>query len=286
MSALEHRFAQVNGIHLHYVRQGNGPELVVLLHGWPEFWYSWRYQLPVLAEKFTVVAPDMRGFNLSDKPEGYQHYRSDEVIRDIRGLVEHLGFSQAYIVGHDWGGAIAWHFATAYPEMTKKLTILNCPHPKLMMKNALFNPRQLMRSWYIGSFQIPVLPELILEQLLPELYRRFVRGWMYHPENMTDQDIELYVQAYRQHGALTSSIGYYRAAIRLGLAEDLRKKKVKVPVRVIWGKEDKALGAELNDELHKVIDARHEVFYLEHCSHWTQIDQPQKVNELLLEFLE
>ncbi len=286
MSNLEHRFAAVNGIHLHYVIQGNGPELVVLLHGWPEFWYSWRYQLPVLAEKYTVVAPDLRGFNLSDKPEGHEQYQTKHVIKDIYELVRHLGFEQCYVVGHDWGGAVAWHFATAYPEMTKKLAILNCPHPKLMLSNLVTNPKQLRRSWYMMGFQIPVLPELILGQILEKFYEANMRGWMFNPQNMTDQDLKLYVQAYREKDALTTSINYYRAGLRCGIDPDLKKKKVKVPVRVIWGKNDKALGVELNDKIHEVVDARHEVVYIDNCSHWTQIDHPERVNELLLEFLD
>lgn len=286
MSNLEHRFASVNGLHLHYVIQGNGPELVVLLHGWPEFWYSWRYQLPVLAEKYTVVAPDLRGFNLSGKPEGVENYRTQYVIKDIYELVQHLGFNECMIVGHDWGGAVAWHFATAYPEMTKKLAILNCPHPKIMLNNLIFNPKQLSKSWYMMGFQIPVLPELILSQMLEKFYKANLQGWLYNKENVSDKDLKLYVQAYREKDALTTSINYYRAALRFGIDPILKKQKVKAPTRVIWGKNDRALGTELNDKLHEVVDAKHEVFYIDNCSHWTQVDHPEKVNQLLLEFFE
>ncbi|MCO5229568.1 MAG: alpha/beta hydrolase [Chitinophagales bacterium] len=286
MSNLEHRFANVNGINLHYVIQGTGSELVVLLHGWPEFWYSWRYQIPELAEKYTVVAPDLRGFNLSDKPEGASQYQTKYVIKDIYELVQQLGFEKCFLVGHDWGGAVAWHFATAYPEVTEKLAILNCPHPQLLIENLLTNPKQLLRSWYMISFQVPVIPELILGQTLEKVYEMNVRGWMHQPQNMTDDDLRLYIQAYREKDALTTSINYYRAGLRYGIADDLKRKKVKVPTRVIWGKDDKALGVELNDNLNKVIDAPHEVIYLDNCSHWTQIDQPDKVTELLLDFFD
>ncbi|MCZ2392283.1 MAG: alpha/beta hydrolase [Chitinophagales bacterium] len=286
MSNLEHRFAKVNGINIHYVIQGSGDELVVLLHGWPEYWYSWRYQIPELAKKYTVIAPDLRGFNLSDKPHGAKEYQTKYVIKDIYELVLSLGYKKCFIVGHDWGGAVAWHFATKYPEMTQKLAILNCPHPKLMIHHLLSNPRQLKRSWYMISFQVPVIPELLLGLALEKVYEKNVRGWMYHPHNMTDDDMKLYIQAYREKDALTSSINYYRAGLRYGIADDLKDKKVKVPTRVIWGKDDKALGVELNDDLSKVVEATHEVIFLDNCSHWTQIDQPQRVNELLLDFFD
>lgn len=286
MAHLEHRFASVNGIHLHYVIQGEGSELVMLLHGWPEFWYSWRFILPELSKKYTVVAPDLRGFNLSDKPKGIEAYQTKHIIEDVKQLVHHLGFQKCYIVGHDWGGAVAWHFATAFPGMTQKLAILNCPHPKLMFKSLVTNPIQLMRSWYMLSFQLPIVPELIMSQFLQQLFERNMRGWLYHPENMTDRDIQLYVQAFREKDALTSSINYYRAGLRHGLHPDVKKKKVKVPTRVIWGRNDKALGVELNKNLGDVVDARHEVRYIDECSHWVQVDQPARVNELLLEFFD
>ena len=286
MEKLTHQFAQVNGVNLHYVRQGQGEELVVLLHGWPEFWYSWRFQIPVLAERYTVIAPDLRGFNLSDKPQGVEQYQTKYVIQDIRELIEQLGFEKAYIVGHDWGGAVAWHFATAFPEMTKKLAILNCPHPKLMIKNLLTNPKQLKQSWYMISFQIPFIPELILSQTLEKFFKANMRGWLFNSQNMSDEDIQIYVRAYREKDALTTSINYYRAGLRFGIDQDLKKKKVQVPVRVIWGKNDKALRPELNNHLDQVVDATHEVIYLNRCSHWIQMDQPQKVSTLLLEFFE
>jgi epoxide hydrolase 4 len=285
MSEQQHRFAKVNGISIHYVIQGKGPRLVVLLHGWPEFWYSWRYQLPVLSEEYTVIAPDLRGFNLSDKPKGVENYQTKEVIKDIAALIRHVGFESAAIVGHDWGGAVAWHFATAYPEMTEQLAILNCPHPKIMMQHMLKNPRQVMKSWYILSFQIPFLPEFIVDNLLKTIYLNNVRGWMHHPENMTDKDIDAYVQAFREKDAIASSIGYYRAGLQKGFAKNLMNEKVTVPVRIIWGRDDKALGAEMNDDLHTVISGPYDIKYLDNCSHWTQIDQPEAVNDLLLDFL-
>ncbi len=286
MAEWTHHFASVNEINLHYVKQGDGQELVVLLHGWPEFWYSWRNQIPKLAEKYTVVAPDLRGFNLSDKPSEVEQYQTKYVIEDIRGMIEYLGFESCYLVGHDWGGAVAWHLATAYPDIINKLAILNCPHPKLMFQNLVANPVQLLRSWYMLSFQMPILPELILNQFLEKVFEINMRGWLYNKQNMSDSDLQLYVQAFREKDAVSKSISYYRAGLRYGLHPDLKNKRVRVQTRVIWGKNDKALGAELNKNLDKVIDARYEVKYLDNCSHWAQVDQPEQVTALLLEFFE
>jgi pimeloyl-ACP methyl ester carboxylesterase len=286
MSAkFSHHFADVNGIFIHYVKQGNGPRLVVLLHGFPEFWYSWRYVIPALSEQYTVVAPDMRGFNDSDKPDGVEAYKTEYVIKDIKGLVEYLGFEKAVIVGHDWGGAVAWHFATAYPEMTEKLAILNCPHPKLMLKAATSDVKQILKSWYIFFFQLPQFPEFLVERFLPDFFKKAMKEHMVNPQNLSDDDLMQYVQAFRQKGSLTATMNYYRASLQLGLSKDLVYRKVKCPVRVIWGKEDQALNASMNDDLHTVVDGPFEVKYLSPCSHWTQIDRPDDVNRLLLEFI-
>jgi pimeloyl-ACP methyl ester carboxylesterase len=285
MSLLQHKFAEVNGLHLHYVIQGNGPRLVVLLHGWPEFWYSWRFQLAELSKHYTVVAPDLRGFNLSDKPEGVENYRTSEVIKDVQELIRHIGFDRAVIVGHDWGGAVAYHFATAFPEMTEKLAILNCPHPKILFKHFLKDPSQLAKSWYMLFFQLPKIPELIIGNMLKTFFESFPKDWMYRPENMNARDIAMYVNAYQQKDALTSSINYYRAGLRYGIDPDLKDKKVEVPVRVIWGVDDKALNKSLNDDLHLLVSGPLEIIYIENCGHWVQNDQPERVNELLLEFI-
>src|SRR5215471_13220996 len=147
MSEPEHHTADVGGLRLHYVVAGAGP-LVVFLHGFPEFWYSWRHQLPALAEAgFRAVAPDLRGYNESDKPVRVRNYRIDLLARDVAGLIAALGQRRAVVVGHDWGGAIAWWLAMRRPEVVERLVILNAPHPAMMLRE-LANPFQLLRSWY------------------------------------------------------------------------------------------------------------------------------------------
>ena len=153
-----HRFVRLDEVRLHLVEAGEGP-LVVLLHGFPEFWYSWRFQIPVLVRAgFRVVAPDMRGYNLSDKPPGVRPYRVERLAADVAQLVERLGESRAAVVGHDWGGLVAWWFAMRHPDRLSRLSILNCPHPEHQL--AMMRSRaQLRRSSYMLFFQLPLLPE-------------------------------------------------------------------------------------------------------------------------------
>jgi pimeloyl-ACP methyl ester carboxylesterase len=287
---LQHHFADVNGLHLHYVQQGNGKKLVVLLHGWPEFWYSWRNQIPVLAEHFTVIAPDLRGFADSDKPKGKENYHADIVAKDIVELIKHCGFDKAYIVGHDWGGAIAWTLAAKYDDVVEKLAVLNCPHPVLFAKALTSNIQQFGRSWYMFFFQLPAIPEFVLGNTLRKFFTQAFKGWMHNPNNISEQDIDKYVQAYRQKDALTTSINYYRAAISAAFSPAQRKEnlvgypKVKVPVQIIWGVDDKALGRELNDNLHKMVSDTLAIEWVENCSHWIMMDQPEIVNNTLIKF--
>jgi pimeloyl-ACP methyl ester carboxylesterase len=168
---LKHAFVEVAaGVRLHYVEAGTGP-LVVLLHGFPEFWFSWRHQLPALANAgFRVVAVDQRGYNLSDKPRGLDAYRTSVLAQDVARVIERLGVDRASVVGHDWGGGIAWTFAMGYPERLDRLAILNAPHPGTFVRH-LGSPRQLRKSWYLFFFQLPWLPEVLLR---PTTSRRFV----------------------------------------------------------------------------------------------------------------
>ncbi len=281
-----HEFAEVNNIRLHYVREGNGKTLIVLLHGWPEFWYSWKHQIQALKSEYTVVAPDLRGFNLSDKPKDLKAYLQSEVAKDIVALVEKLGFSKAVIVGHDWGGAVAWHLAINYPEIVEKLIVMNCPHPGIFKKHLTSNLKQILRSAYMFFFQIPYLPELIMKNTLKQLFRQFFRGWAYHKENFPDEELDKYVEAYQQEGAIEGGLNYYRANIRAELSESNRKnRKVKAPTLMIWGASDKALGNELVEGTEKYIEGDFTLKYITNSSHWIQNDFPEAVNTYILEFL-
>jgi len=276
------RDAVVNGVRLHLAEAGTGP-LVLLLHGFPEFHYSWRHQIPALAAAgFRVIAPDLRGYNLSDKPRGVLAYDIDRLVADVLGLIHHAGRERAIVVGHDWGGAIAWMTAMLHPEAVEQLVILNAPHPALFVR-ALRAPNQLLRSWYMFFFQLPWLPEWRMRcchfASLEKLMRTTLR-----PGAFSDEDIRRYREALAQPGALNAAINYYRAAFRRNPLTT-RFRPIEMPTLVIWGEQDPYLGIRLLDGLdHWVKPLR--VERLPDAGHWVQCEAPQRVNELLLPFLQ
>jgi pimeloyl-ACP methyl ester carboxylesterase len=281
---LQHGEAQVGGgIRLHYVEAGAGP-LVVLLHGFPEYWYSWRHQLPALAKAgFHVVAPDMRGYNLSDKPLGWRAYDAEHLARDIAGLIRHFGAERAYLAGHDWGAAVAYTVAMRHPEALEKLAILNVPHPERMLAG-FRTARQLRKSWYMFFFQIPRLPERLIERDNFSFAKRSLRADS--PGSFSDVDLERYEEAWSRPGALTGMINYYRAALRHTPKAALASlRPIELPTLVIWGERDRHLGAELAEPLPQwVPNVR--VERLPEATHWVQHDAPERVNELLTEFFQ
>jgi len=291
MPELTHDEAVVNGVRLHYVESGDGP-LVLLLHGFPEFWYSWREQIPALASAgYHVVAPDMRGYNASEKPHGVDAYRTDELVADVTGLIDHFGEERAHVVGHDWGGVVAWQVGIERPERVDKLAVLNAPHPA-RFREELRTPSQLKRSWYMFFFQLPWLPERFLSARGYESIENIFRDSAKNPEAFGEEDVRRYVEAAAQPGALTGSINYYRALFRENVPAELRSVlrgdegsfDVPVPTMLIWGTEDFALGNELTEGLDRwVPDLRIE--RLSDASHWVQNDRPERVNGLLTDFL-
>jgi len=279
---LTHGEAQVGGgIRLHYVEAGEGP-LVVLLHGFPEFWYGWRHQIPALAAAgYHVVAPDMRGYNLSDKPLGWRAYDAEHVARDVAGLIGHFGVERAYVVGHDWGAAVAYTVAMRHPEVVEKLAILNVPHTERMLAG-FRTARQLRKSWYMFFFQLPWLPEKGLERDDFSFLKRGLRADS--REAFSDSDLERYVEAWSRPGALTGMINYYRAALRRSPRATLAGlRQIEAPTMVIWGERDRHLGAELAQPLPQwVPNLRME--RIPEATHWVQHDAPARVNQLLAEF--
>ncbi len=283
--ALKHGSAYVNGVRLHYVTQGEGP-LLILLHGFPEFWYSWRHQIPALAKHFTVVAPDMRGYNESDKPPGVASYHIDRIAEDVEGLIHAFHAERAIIIGHDWGGGVAWAFAANYPHMTAQLVVLNCPHPEAFQKALKENRQQLRRSWYIFCFQIPWLPELGLRVFGRRFIEQVFRGMAVRKEAFPDEELHKYAKALGAPGAARAAINYYRAAFRLSLRSGaLRLPQISSPTLLIWGEEDRALGKELTYGMDEYFSERFEIKYISKCGHWVQQEQPEVVNRYLLEFL-
>jgi pimeloyl-ACP methyl ester carboxylesterase len=279
-----HHEAVVNGVRLHYVKAGSGP-LVILLHGFPEFWYSWRFQIPVLAAAgYRVVAPDMRGFNTSEKPPGVRSYLIDTLSDDVAALIHHLGESKAVVAGHDWGGAVAWYMPMRHPTIVERLIVLNAPHPSAFVRE-LRTIRQLRRSWYMFFFQLPWLPEAALHARRFAMLDRVMRNDPVRADAFSDEDIRRYKHALNQPGALTATINYYRASFRRNPREAMQEPPpISCPTMLIWGEQDRYLGIPLTEGLEQwVPDVRIE--RIPNASHWVQVDAPERVNELMLNFL-
>jgi pimeloyl-ACP methyl ester carboxylesterase len=286
--SLRSSFIELTGVKLHVMQAGPeaGP-LLILLHGFPEFWYGWRHQIGWFANAgYHIWAPDQRGYNLSDKPNGVSAYHIDSLARDILGLIEAAGHREAYVVGHDWGAAVAWHIATHDPDSVTKLGILNVPHPAVMIQTLRRSLSQLRKSWYMFFFQIPWLPEWGLRrknaQGASELLRHSGRQ-----DTFSDEDMEFYREAWAQPGALTAMINWYRSSIRSGLANMFKAPselpRISVPTLILWGKQDVALSHEMAQPSLDLCEKGKLIFF-EEATHWVQHDKPGEVNRALLDF--
>ena len=277
-----HRFIEANGIRFHYVEEGNGP-LVLLLHGFPECWYSWRKQLPVLAAAgYRAVAPDMRGYNLTDKPKS--GYNIESLVDDIQALAHALGAPPIHLVGHDWGAIVAWQVAWRKPELLRSLTIMNVPHPTAFARYLRSHPRQMLKSIYMLLFQIPRLPERVLTRNRAAAIGRAFRDAAGHLDAFSDADLDVYREAFLRPGVARSSLNYYRQAIRQGLGV-LPDSPIRVPTLVLWGEDDPVLEQALNDDLGLWVDD-FTFKPIPGCGHWTQQEAPEIVNTELLAWLE
>jgi pimeloyl-ACP methyl ester carboxylesterase len=276
----QHRAITTNGIRMHYVTQGNGP-LLVLLHGFPEFWYSWRFQIPVLAERYTVVAPDLRGYNDTDKPR--TGYTVDVLLRDIVGLINGLGYEQAVIVGHDWGGVLAWLFAIRYPQMTVRLIGLNAPPPWTFTRE-IRTFKQLRKSWYVLFFQLPWLPEYILGRNYAAAIARTLYSTAVQKSAFPPDVLQRYRDAMSKPGALTAALNYYRNIFRAPISLSGNNATVSAPTLLIWGTQDVALDIAMTYGLEKWVPAIR-VERIPDSGHWVQQEKPDLVNRLMLEFL-
>jgi pimeloyl-ACP methyl ester carboxylesterase len=277
----QHGYLKTNGIRLHYVTAGTGP-LVLLLHGFPECWYSWRYQIPALAEHYQVVAVDLRGYNESDRPAQLADYRMECLIADVVGVVQGLGHERCTLVGHDWGGAIAWAVADAHPALVDNLIVLNLPHPARMAAG-LRTPQQLLRSWYIFLFQLPWLPEWVLQWGDYRVLEWILAGTAANKAAFAPADLNVFKNAAAQQGALSAALNYYRNLFTSGLL-NREWRVLEMPTLMIWGEEDTALGKELTYGTEQYVrDFR--IHYIPHCGHWVQQERPDLVNRYICEFL-
>ncbi|MCY9010265.1 alpha/beta hydrolase [Bacillus inaquosorum] len=283
MDGVNCQFVKTNGITLHVAAAGpeDGP-LIVLLHGFPEFWYGWKNQIKPLADAgYRVIAPDQRGYNLSDKPDGIDAYRIDTLRDDIIGLITQFTDEKAIVIGHDWGGAVAWHLASTRPEYLEKLIAINIPHPHIMTTVTPVYPPQWLKSSYIAFFQLPDIPEASLKENDYETLDKAI-GLSTRPELFSSEDVSRYKEAWKQPGALTAMLNWYRALRKGSLSEKTTCETV--PYRMIWGMEDRFLSKKLAKETERHCPNGHLIF-VDEASHWINHEKPAIVNQLILEYL-
>lgn len=278
----EELFFENDSIRLHAVAAGPklGP-VIILLHGFPEFWYGWRKQIgPLAAAGFRVVALDQRGYNLSSKPAAVSDYAAPLLTRDVVCVADQLGCERFYLAGHDWGAVVAWAVALQYPQRLHKLAILNVPHPAVMMHTLRTNPRQWLRSWYMLFFQLPWLPETALSAFhfygAAQLLSRTS-----HPGAFTVEDLEVYRAAWSQSRTLSATINWYRALARHRPKID--DPQVHTPTRILWGEQDRFLLSGMAQESVRYCDSAELTFFPE-ATHWVQHEEAEKVNQSLIEF--
>ena len=281
------RYIQANGLNFHLKESGEGP-LLLLLHGFPEFWYSWVKLIPLLSMHFKVVAPDMRGYGQSDKPRRVRDYHYRTLAKDVAEIIRALGYERAILVGHDWGGAVAWEFSKLYPEMLDKLVVLNCPPAAILQRSMRTNRQQFKMSWYTLFFQLPFLPEWQMHKNLKSFFWRALRGWTVNKEAFQADDIARYEETFARRSDFTGPVHYYRAAGRAMFDRHFKSlPRLAADTLIIWGEADRALGKWLVDDIAKLETGAHrlEIKIIPNCGHWVQQEQPELVAKYILDFL-
>ena len=280
---LNHRTVATNGIHLHVVTAGpTTGEPVVCLHGFPEFWYGWRHQISALVEEgYRAIIPDQRGYNLSDKPEGLDAYRLTELAADAVGLLDTLGYDEARFLTHDWGAAVGWQVLLEYPEYVTKAVTMNIPHPAVFDEYLFGDLRQTINSTYMFLFQVPGLSEWALTAGDCRGLKLFL-DMSNSPDAFTDEDIELYRDAWKQPGAVTGMLNWYRSLLRRDPG-GVPSMTVEPETMVIWGTQDTLLRASMaEDSLQFCPNGRLEL--VEAGTHWLHHECAPQVNALVTDF--
>lgn len=285
MDSIAYRTVHANGLDFNVAVAGAGDFLALCLHGFPECAFSWRHQMPLLAQLgFLVWAPDMRGYGGSSRPLGVAAYSMERLRADVAALIEASGAKQTVLIGHDWGALIAWDYAMYGRVPIAKLVIMNVPHPALALQG-LRTLRQLIKSWYIFFFQIPVLPEWFLARNGHAAIAQAFRGMAVDKSRFPREVLHVYQRAAAQPGALTAMLNYYRALFRgWGAARKRATPRIEVPTLMLWGEFDAALGKELTYGTDKYVSEL-TLRYLPNVSHWVQQEAPEIVNEMLRAWL-
>jgi epoxide hydrolase 4 len=295
----QHEYADINGLQLHYVKAGSGPQTILFLHGFPEFWYEWKNQLKEFGQDYTAVAYDQRGYNLSSKPERVEDYAVPHIVADIKAMFEKFGTTpdnKGILVAHDWGGAVAWAFAIRFPEYLDKLVIINAPHPGVFARELQSNPEQQKASAYMNFFRSDQAEAMLSANNCATL-QKVLFGTSTKPEVFSEADRQIYIDAWSQPGALTGGLNWYRAAkvgpptennpnreTNLAAAAALDSLHVNVPTLVIWGEKDTALLTGNLEGLDKFIPQL-TIKRIPNGSHWVIHEEPELVNQYIREFI-
>jgi epoxide hydrolase 4 len=272
LTQVQHGFADNNGVRIHYVTLGQGP-LLVMIHGFPDFWYTWRHQMPVLAQHFQVVAVDQRGYNLSDKPAGVEHYAMPLLASDIIAVIRHLNQEQAVIVGHDWGGMVAWHLAMRYPEWVERLIICNLPHPYGLARELAHNPAQQKNSQYARNFQQPDYHKQVTVERLTEWISE-VDARSHYSEALGRSDLEAMLNYYKANYP-REPYQEHSGAIR----------KVRCPVLMIHGLDDWALLPGALNNTWEWLEQDLTLVTIPGVGHFVQQDAPDLVTRSMVMWL-
>lgn len=284
MKEIEFGYADVGELTLHFARAGSGEGLVLLLHGFPEFWYSWRHQIEALSDQYTVVAPDLRGYNLSDKPPDRSDYEIGHLVSDIVGLIHHFGRDKAAVIGHDWGASIAWAVAAMRPEMLWKLGALQVPPIPVWKRNQ--SAKQFLASWYMFFFQLPFLPELRLRFNNYTGLADALRTSTVEPNIFGEEEISHYVASWSQPGATTAMLNYYRANILKRLfSMGEPPSRIQVPTLFIYGERDTAILPATVLGVGDMVDGPYTEHRIQGAGHWVQQEAADEVTAVIQRFL-
>ena len=283
---IQTRILQIGDLEFEIDCCGQGDRLALCLHGFPEHSFSWRYQLPMLADLgYQAWAPNMRGYGNSSKPRGVSSYQLDTLVEDIAAIIEASGCKETVLIAHDWGAVVAWHFAINDRLPLSHLIICNVPHPQSMQQ--AFSWEQLKKSWYIFFFQIPKLPEFLLGRDNAKGVGEMIRNTFVNPEKFPAEIADVFSRNANQPGALTAMINYYRALLRRGNRSNREGESfpiIKTPTLMIWGEEDVALSKETTYGTEKYVE-EFNIRYLPNVSHWVQQESPEEVNSMISAFI-
>ncbi|MCP4359715.1 MAG: alpha/beta hydrolase [Chloroflexi bacterium] len=281
----EHHFIQTNGITLHVVMAGTEEgRPLILLHGFPEFWFGWRHQISFLTQQgYRVIVPDQRGYNLSDKPRDPSAYHLDTLAQDVTGLMDALGYAAVYLAGHDWGGVVAWWLAAHYAERLHKVAILNAPYPTAMgLAARQLNWKQFRKSWYILAFQLPGAERAFHKQNEGDGRNILLR--ISKPDTFSPEELIVYEHAWQRPTAVTGMLNWYRASMRdFFILPHPTPASIQTEILLLWGAQDRALGRELA-EMSVELCANGRLIFFPHATHWLQHDEVEAVNIHLTDF--